>query len=48
MTRPLEGLRVVDAATILAGPFAASILGESVIRCVGWEPQAPMATPGGG
>ena len=28
MTRPLEGLRVVDAATILAGPFAASILGE--------------------
>ena len=26
--RPLEGLRVVDAATILAGPFAASILGE--------------------
>ena len=26
--RPLDGLRVVDAATILAGPFAASILGE--------------------
>ncbi len=26
--RPLEGLRVVDVATILAGPFAASILGE--------------------
>jgi crotonobetainyl-CoA:carnitine CoA-transferase CaiB-like acyl-CoA transferase len=28
MTRPLEGLRVVDAASLLAGPFAASILGE--------------------
>jgi crotonobetainyl-CoA:carnitine CoA-transferase CaiB-like acyl-CoA transferase len=28
VNRPLEGLRVVDAATILAGPFAASILGE--------------------
>lgn len=27
-TRPLDGLRVIDAATILAGPFAASILGE--------------------
>ena len=26
--RPLDGLRVVDAATILAGPFAASVLGE--------------------
>ena len=28
VVRPLEGLRVVDAATILAGPFAASVLGE--------------------
>jgi crotonobetainyl-CoA:carnitine CoA-transferase CaiB-like acyl-CoA transferase len=28
VSRPLEGLRVVDAATLLAGPFAASILGE--------------------
>ncbi len=26
--RPLDGLRVIDAATIVAGPFAASILGE--------------------
>jgi succinyl-CoA:(S)-malate CoA-transferase subunit B len=26
--KPLDGLRVIDAATILAGPFAASILGE--------------------
>lgn len=26
--RPLEGLRVVDAATIVAGPFTASLLGE--------------------
>ena len=26
--RPLDGVRVVDAATILAGPFAASVLGE--------------------
>lgn len=26
--RPLEGVRVVDAATILAGPFAASLLAE--------------------
>lgn len=26
--KPLTGLRVIDAATILAGPFAASILGE--------------------
>ncbi len=26
--RPLEGLRVLDLATLLAGPFAASILGE--------------------
>ena len=26
--QPLEGVRVVDAATILAGPFAASVLGE--------------------
>ena len=26
--RPLDGLRVVAAATILAGPFAASVLGE--------------------
>lgn len=26
--KPLEGLRVVDAAMILAGPFAASVLGE--------------------
>ncbi len=26
--RPLDGLRVVDAATILAGPFAATILAE--------------------
>ncbi len=26
--RPLDGLRVIDAATILAGPFAASILAE--------------------
>nr|MCS5672671.1 CoA transferase [Acidimicrobiales bacterium] len=25
---PLAGVRVVDAATILAGPFAASVLGE--------------------
>ena len=25
---PLAGIRVVDAATILAGPFAASVLGE--------------------
>lgn len=26
--RPLEGYRVIDAASIVAGPFAASILGE--------------------
>lgn len=26
--RPLDGVRVIDAATILAGPLAASILGE--------------------
>lgn len=26
--RPLEGLKVLDLATLLAGPFAASILGE--------------------
>jgi crotonobetainyl-CoA:carnitine CoA-transferase CaiB-like acyl-CoA transferase len=27
-TRPLDGLRVVDAATLVAGPMAATILGE--------------------
>jgi len=50
--RPLEGLRVVDAATILAGPFAASILGEfgaDVVkveqRGVG-DPMRRLGTPG--
>mgnify|MGYP001604976726 CR=1 FL=1 len=52
MMRPLEGLRVVDAATILAGPFAASILGEfgaSVVKVeqpgVG-DPMRRLGTPG--
>lgn len=51
-TRPLEGLRVVDAATILAGPFAASILGEfgaDVVKVeqpgVG-DPMRRLGTPG--
>ena len=50
--RPLEGLRVVDAATILAGPFAASILGEfgaDVVKVeqpgVG-DPMRRLGTPG--
>ena len=28
MTGPLDGVRVVDAATMLAGPLAAQILGD--------------------
>lgn len=28
MTGPLEGLRVIDAATIFAGPFACQLLGD--------------------
>jgi crotonobetainyl-CoA:carnitine CoA-transferase CaiB-like acyl-CoA transferase len=27
-SRPLDGLRVIDAATLAAGPLAATILGE--------------------
>jgi crotonobetainyl-CoA:carnitine CoA-transferase CaiB-like acyl-CoA transferase len=50
--RPLEGLRVVDAATILAGPFAASILGEFGAEVVKVEqpgvgdPMRRLGTPG--
>jgi crotonobetainyl-CoA:carnitine CoA-transferase CaiB-like acyl-CoA transferase len=50
--RPLEGVRVVDAATILAGPFAASILGEFGAEVVKVEqpgvgdPMRRLGTPG--
>jgi crotonobetainyl-CoA:carnitine CoA-transferase CaiB-like acyl-CoA transferase len=50
--RPLDGLRVVDAATILAGPFAASILGEFGAEVVKVEqpgvgdPMRRLGTPG--
>ncbi len=53
--RPLDGLRVIDAATIVAGPFAGSILGEfgaEVVKVEQPEIGDPMrrlgtASPGG-
>ncbi|MGE4617931.1 MAG: CoA transferase, partial [Gammaproteobacteria bacterium] len=49
--KPLEGVRVVDLATFIAAPFAATILGEfgaEVIKVEhpdGGDPQRQFGTP---
>jgi crotonobetainyl-CoA:carnitine CoA-transferase CaiB-like acyl-CoA transferase len=49
MTRPFEGIHIIDVTHVLAGPFAAyqlAVLGAEVIKVE--DPNAPDQTRGGG
>ncbi len=47
-TGPLAGLRVIDASTVLAGPYATMLLGDLGADVVKVEPPDGDATRGWG